>query len=140
MEEKKKEMKTRKKAYNKARRKAIRPWKGLTIFSAVLSVILIPALIVLSIFDNTVAAFVGGTFWELQNEDKNAVYYESDFASVEEMNAYGLEICKQVEAEGAALLMNENNALPLDKGAKLSCFSNSSTNLVYGGTGSGNLS
>ena len=139
MEEKKKEMKTRKKAYNKARRKAIRPWKGLTILSAVLSIILIPALIVLSIFDNTVAAFVGGTFWELQNEDKNAVYYESDFASVEEMNAYGLEICKQVEAEGAALLMNENNALPLDKGAKLSCFSNSSTNLVYGGTGSGNI-
>ena len=35
--------------------------------------------------------------------------------------------------------MNENNALPLEKGAKVSCFSNSSVNLVYGGTGSGNI-
>ena len=55
------------------------------------------------------------------------------------MNQYGLELCETVEEEGAALLMNENNALPLEKGAKVSCFSNSSVNLVYGGTGSGNI-
>lgn len=139
MEEKKKEMKSRRKAYNKARRKAIRPWKGLTVFSGIIAVIMIPVLIILTMFDNTVAAFVGGTFWELENEDKSAVYYESDFESVEEMNEYGLEICEQVEAEGAALLLNENNALPLDKGANVSCFSGSSVNLVYGGTGSGNI-
>lgn len=139
MDEKKQEMKSRKKAFRKARRKAIRPWKGLSIFSAIVAIIMIPVTVVLSMFDNTIAAFVGGTFWELQNEDENAIYFESDFASVEEMNAYGLEICEQVEAEGAALLMNENNALPLEAGAKVSCFSNSSVNLVYGGTGSGNI-
>ena len=37
MDEKKKEYKARKKAYNKARRKAIRPWKGLTFLSAVIA-------------------------------------------------------------------------------------------------------
>lgn len=139
MEEKKQEMKARKKAYNKARRKAIRPWKGLSILSAVVAIIMIPVTVFLSMFDNTVAAFVGGTFWELQNEDEHAVYFQSDFENAEEMTEYGLDLCEQVEAEGAALLMNENDTLPLAKGAKVSCFSSSSVNLVYGGTGSGNI-
>lgn len=139
MDEKKKEYKARKKAYNKARRKAIRPWKGLTFLSAVIAIIMIPLTVVLSMFDNTVAAFVGGSFWELKNEDASAQYFTSDFESAEEMTEYGIEICKQVEAEGAALLLNENQALPLAAGSKVSCFSGSSVNLVYGGTGSGNI-
>ena len=139
MDEKKKEYKARKKAYNKARRKAIRPWKGLTFLSAVIAIIMIPLTVVLSMFDNTVAAFVGGSFWELKNEDASAQYFTSDFETAEEMTEYGIEICKQVEAEGAALLLNENNALPLAAGSKVSCFSGSSVNLVYGGTGSGNI-
>ena len=135
----KKEFKASKKAYNKARRKAIRPWKGLSVFSAIIAIIMIPITIVLSMFDNTVAAFVGGSFWELENADESAIYFSGDFNSVEEMTQYGLELTQQVEAEGATLLMNENNALPLDKGAAVSCFSTSSVNLVYGGTGSGNI-
>ena len=81
----------------------------------------------------------GGSFWELQNEDANAQYYTSDFNSAEEMVNYGLALTQQVEAEGAALLMNNNNALPLAADAKVSTFSSSSVNLVYGGTGSGNI-
>ena len=139
MDEKKKEYKARKKAYNKARRKAIRPWKGLTFLSAVIAIIMIPLTVVLSMFDNTVAAFVGGSFRKLKNEDASAQYFTSDFESAEEMTEYGIEICKQVEVEGAALLLNENQALPLAAGSKVSCFSGSSVNLVYGGTGSGNI-
>lgn len=133
------EWKAEKKAFRKARRKATRPWKGLTFFSAVVAIIMIPVTVFLSTFDNTVAAFVGGTFWELKNEDENAVYFTSDFASAEEMTQYGIELCETVEAEGAALLLNENQALPLAEGANVSCFSSSSVNLVYGGTGSGNI-
>lgn len=139
MEETKKERKIRKKAYKKARHKAVRPFKGLTWLNGVLAVIMIAAAVVVSMFDNTVAAFVGGTFWTLENEDENAILFASDFATPEEMVAYGLELCEQVEAEGAALLMNENQALPLNDGAKVSLFSNSSVDLVYGGTGSGNV-
>ncbi|MCD8160601.1 MAG: glycoside hydrolase family 3 C-terminal domain-containing protein [Clostridiales bacterium] len=104
-----------------------------------IAAIMAPVFIVLSIFDNTVAAYVGGTFWNLVNEDESAQYYTSDFDSVEEMTEYGLELAQLVEAEGAALLLNENSALPLDSGAAVSCFSTSSVNLVYGGTGSGNI-
>ena len=50
----------------------------------------------------------------------------------------GMELCYEVEAEGAALLMN-NGALPLAKGSKVSTLSSSSVDLVYGGTGSGNV-
>ena len=139
MQETKQEKKARKKAYKKARGKATRPWKALTWISGPLAIILSIATVVIGMFDNTFSVFVGGNFYTLENEDENAVYYESDFATADEMVEYGLDLCEQVEAEGAALLMNENNALPLEKGDQVSLFSNSSVNLVYGGTGSGNI-
>ncbi len=139
MSETKVSKKALKKAYKKAKRKTVTPWKILTLISGPLAVIMAIVTFALSMFDNTLAAFVGGNFHELVNEDPNAIYYESAFASAEEMVEYGLALCELVEAEGAALLMNENNALPLAEGSKVSCFSNSSVNLVYGGTGSGNI-
>ena len=139
MGESKKEVRARKKAYKKARSKAIRPWKWLTWISLPFVVILTVATIVVSLFDNTIALFTGGTFWELENTDDSAVYYEGDFASEEERTAAGAALVKQVEAEGASLLTNENQALPLAKGSKVSLFSTSSVNIVYGGTGSGNV-
>ena len=131
--------KAQKKAYKKALRKARRPWKFLSILSAPLAIIFTALLIVVSMFDNTVALFVGGTFWELENEDPGAVYYESDFASEADRTAKGAELVKQVEAEGASLLTNEDEALPLAKGSKVTLFSTSSVNIVYGGTGSANV-
>lgn len=128
-----------KKAYRKARQKAVRPWKGLSWLFGPLSIVLIVAMILVNMFDNTVAIFAGGSFWELENEASTANYYETDFASIEESLFYGKQIAKQVEAEGAALLMNKNQALPLDKGARVSLFSNSSVNPVFGGTGSGHV-
>ena len=138
MDEKKLEKRALKKAYKKAKRRAIAPWKGLTILLLVLSLIVVPLGVALSMFDNTLAAFVGGTFWELENEDADANYFQMDFETNEEMIAYGEALCRQVEAEGAALLMN-NGALPLAEGSKVSTLSSSSVNLVYGGTGSGNV-
>ena len=138
MDERKLERKQAKKAYKRAKRKHVLGWKILAIVCAIVTLIMTPVTVALKIFDNTVAAFVGGTFWELENEDASAIYYDMDFATTEEMTAYGEEICRQVEAEGAALLMN-NGALPLAAGSKVSTLSSSSVNLVYGGTGSGNV-
>ena len=139
MGERTKEKKARKKAYKKALRRARRPWKFLTLLSAPLAIIFTALLIVVSMFNNTIALFVGGTFWKLENEDAGAIYYESDFASEEERTAKGAELVKQVEAEGASLLTNENETLPLASGSKVSLFSTSSVNIVYGGTGSANV-
>ncbi len=139
MDDLKMQKQTLKKAYKKTKRKHITPWKILAIICAVVTIVSIPLSILLQKFDNTMAARFGGSFWKLQNEDTNAQYYTSDFNSAEEMVNYGLALTQQVEAEGAALLMNNNNALPLAADAKVSTFSSSSVNLVYGGTGSGNI-
>ena len=139
MGENRKEKKARKKAYKKALRRARRPWKFMSILSALLAIAFSVMFVIASMFDNTITLFFGGTFWELENEDPTAVYYEGDFATEEERNAAGAELVKQVEAEGASLLTNENNTLPLAEGSKVSLFSTSSVNIVYGGTGSGNV-
>ena len=135
----KKEFKVQKKAFKKAKRKAYGPWKVLSIISAPLAIIFAIVMVVCNMFDNTVALFVGGTFWELENEDPNYIYYEGDFATEADRVAAGAALVEQVEAEGAALLMNEAKALPLASGAKVSLFSTSSVNIVYGGTGSANV-
>ena len=138
MSESKVQLKQAKKACKRMKRRHVALWKVLAIVSAIVLVLSVALNAVLGMFDNTVAAFVGGTFWELENEDPSAQYYTADFATAEEMTVRGEELCYQVEAEGAVLLTN-NGALPLPEGSKVSCFSTSSVNLVYGGTGSGNI-
>ena len=128
-----------KKKLKKARRKAIRPWKGLTFLSLPLALISIAALIAATIFDNTVAIFFGGTFWELENTSDAAEYFTTDYEEWEDNEEYGRRIAELVEAEGAALLYNKDGALPLNLKSRISMLSNSSVNPIYGGTGSGNI-
>ena len=138
MDERKLELQALKKACKKEKRRTVTLWKSMGIFFLVLAIIMTPLSIVAKMFDNTLAAMMGGKFWDVINEDPDAIYFAEDFASDEERLAAGKDICYQVEAEGAALLMN-NGALPLAQGAKVSTLSTSSVNIVYGGTGSGNV-
>ena len=138
MNERKQELKLAKKASKKAARKQFGLWKTLGILFLVFSIVLGAASALLPIFDNTLGALTGGTFWEVIDEDPNANYFTGDFATDAERIAYGADICYQVEAEGAVLLMN-NGVLPLAAGSKVSTVSTSSRDIVYGGTGSGNV-
>ena len=49
-------------------------------------------------------------------------------------------LCEDIADEGFVLLKNDDGLLPLGEGAKVNTFGWSSTNPVYGGTGSGSLS
>ena len=138
MDERKAQLKTLKKAYKKAKRKHVTLWKTLGILFLVFAILFTAGGVVVKMFDNTMAAMMGGRFWDVVNEDPNAQYFKLDYASNEERLAAGKDICYQVEAEGAVLLMN-NGALPLESGAKVSTLSTSSVDIVYGGTGSGNV-
>ncbi len=138
MDERKAELKQLKKACKKAKRKHVTLWKTLGIFLLVFAIIFTAVSAVVKMFDNTVAALMGGRFWDVINEDPNANYFELDFEKDADRLDAGAQICYQVEAEGAALLMN-NGALPLANGSKVSTLSTSSVNIVYGGTGSGNV-
>ena len=130
--------KQEKKAYKKAKRRTLRPWKALALICAILTAILAPVNIVLGMFDNTISLLVAGnSFWELENRDANAVYYPGMGVSQKERLEAGEALCYEVEAEGAALLLN-NGALPLASGAKVSTLSVNSVDLTYGGSCSGN--
>ena len=67
-------------------------------------------------------------------------YFTSEFESVEKQVEEEGKLCTELEAEGAVLLKNENKALPLAKTDKISLFSTSSVDPIYGGTGSGQVS
>ena len=114
--------------------------KFMSVILVILMVIMIPVNVVVRMFDNTISLLVpGNTFWTLENKDANAIYYKGDYATEADRIAAGNELCYEVEAEGAALLLNKNNALPLAAGSKVSTLSTNSVNLTYGGTGSGNV-
>ncbi len=49
-------------------------------------------------------------------------------------------LCTEIAEEGIVLLKNDDNELPLAEGTKVNVFGWSSTNPIYGGTGSGALS
>ena len=71
--------------------------------------------------------------------DVGETYFEADYASAAEQEKAAQEICETAEANGATLLLNRENTLPLAQGAKVSLFGTGSADFVYGGTGSGSV-
>ena len=139
MDELKTKYQQAKKAYKKEKRKHVTLWKTVALFCAILTAIMLPLNLVLGMFDNTISLLLpGNSFWELINRDPNAIYYPGMGVSQAERLEAGKALCYEVEAEGAALLLN-NGALPLAQGAKVSTLSVNSVDLTYGGTGSGNV-
>ena len=133
------ETKTLKRLHKKEKRRYLSPWKALTVWALIFAFGFGIGSSLASIADNALAVFVSGKMMKLEDKDENAIYFPADFATEEEMLSYGEAVSRMVEAEGAILFKNENNALPLSSGSRVSCFSTSSVNLVYGGTGSGTI-
>ena len=115
---------------------------GWSIGTAILAILLV-VLICLNNYALSVATtinmYLGTDTFKVVDANPDAQYFTADFATAEERSAYEAELCATVEAEGAALLKNENNALPLASGAKVSLFARGSVDLMYGGTGSGSV-
>ncbi|MBQ8137307.1 MAG: glycoside hydrolase family 3 C-terminal domain-containing protein, partial [Clostridia bacterium] len=70
-------------------------------------------------------------------EETYARYFESRYSSLAELKAAGEAKVREVESEGIVLLKNDNGALPLAKGGKVSLVGVTVMDPVYGGTGSG---
>ena len=58
----------------------------------------------------------------------NARYY-TDYMTLEEEQQIAKDLAIEVASEGFVLLKNENAALPMNKGARISVFSKNSVNL-----------
>ncbi len=109
------------------------------------------ALLIISYFGGTIAATYSGqinsylgitTTQTVQTDGGDSEYpryYQSQYQTIEELKAAGLAKVREVEAEGAVLLKNDNNTLPLT-GTDVSLFGTTAGSPVYGGTGSGAVS
>lgn len=119
----------------------VRLWSVLTALTAILTVAAIVGNFIANQYATTLnVALNASTYKIIKSETtEDTEYFKSDFASDEEREAYEAELCATVEAEGAALLKNDNAALPLANGAKVSLFAHGSVDLMYGGTGSGSV-
>ena len=73
----------------------------------------------------------------IYSDEVTSVYPAQKAASKAEAFANAQEVNLKLAEEGFVLLKNENAALPMNKGTKISVFSKNSVNLSYGGSGSG---
>ena len=71
---------------------------------------------------------------EIQDTD----YFKTNYSSLEELIADGVALSEEIMAEGAVLLKNDNNCLPLnpESEGKISLFGVASVDPAYGGEGS----
>ena len=85
-----------------------------------------------------ITAFLGQSTQQIINDgsSESIIMNFSDFSSIKELQSYASDITTQVTEEGAVLLKNDNNALPLTSGAKVNLYSSSSVNYIYSGGGS----
>ena len=117
-------------------------WSALTAITAILTIAAIVGNIIANQYATTINVALNASTYKIIHDSSNTEdteYFKKGFASDEEREAYEAELCAQVEAEGAALLKNQNAALPLAQGAKVSLFGHGSVDLMYGGTGSGSV-
>ena len=115
-------------------------WEGLTALFAVLLVIVLIATSICNTYASTINDALGLKDSEFVNDDvdpdADLEYYKSTFGdltkeeNLKEMIKFLQDQNENEMREGAALLYNQNNALPLGKGLKVSTFGNGAKNPV----------
>ena len=72
------------------------------------------------------------------SEDK-LKFYDRNYKTAEESRLAARDVAQQVEEKGAVLLKNDNDALPIQKGSKVTPFGYHYVAPMYGGSGSANI-
>ena len=112
------------------------PWLIVTIVLLVFSILLTAAIPVTAYYETMINAALNAQTQKIIPGENSKIFYWTDYESEEDLVNNDMAVCRQVEAEGAALLLNKNNALPLAADAKMSLFSQSAVDPVLTGTGS----
>lgn len=110
------ELKSLKRAYIREKRRFVTAWKTLTLVALALALVFTPLALAAKVFDNTIAPYLGGTFWKITGEDPAKVRFAVDYATREQLKTAAQTAQKQAALEGTVLLKNEG-VLPLAKGA-----------------------
>ena len=112
------------------------PWLIVTIVLLVFSILLTAAIPVTAYYETMINAALNAKTQKIIPGEDSKIFYWTDYESEEDLVNNDMAVCRLVEAEGAALLLNKNNALPLAADAKMSLFSQSAVDPVLTGTGS----
>lgn len=126
-------------------------WSVLTVFFAIALAILLIGEVYVRDNEGNINYALNLNPWERQEStsDGDAEYFKSDFYKEDgktyddvAMREWSMSISERAAADGAVLLWNEGDALPLASGSKLSFFGVSSRakNYMYTGLGSGSVS
>lgn len=101
--------------------------KPMTVVKAVVTYVICGVLI---------CAMLVGTYYADVYRDLITVYLSGSGTVTTDKSE---DVCRRIEEEGMVLLKNEDAALPLASGAKISLFGQDSVDFVYGGAGSGSV-
>ena len=125
-------------------KKKIHRTKALGIYSitlASLSLVLVTATLVVPLnkfLYNTICSVMGGETKYTISGDPSSVAqrFTSDYESKNDVLKAANDLNTEIVSEGIVLLKNEQNALPLPEGSKITVFGKNSVNPVLGGSGS----
>ena len=111
----------------------------ITVFTALFALFMLAGTIMIANEDAVNSVLKVET--QVKIDDPNAAskdleYYKSAFRSVKEVKANGARYAETVASEGMTLLKNENGALPIEKGAKVSLFGSGSAHPLAAANGS----
>ena len=135
-----KEYKKAIKQWKKDKKRTTRKTRIPAILCAIVAVFTGVMFCMLSLFEQTVYFMMATKTYTVEtsneSEEVDSEYYKSSFSSDEERRSYGTEINERLEEEGAVLLFNKDNTLPLASGSKVSCVNQSSVDPIYTAVGS----
>ena len=114
-------------------------WIVMTSVMGALTAICIALLCVGIYFADIINVYLEVETQKITPEPGAKIYYWTDYDDESKLIAHQREVCENIVGEGAALLKNDG-VLPLKAGTKFSCFSQSSVDPIYAGTGSASVS
>lgn len=115
--------------------------KGALVFSSVLLGMLVVATQITWENADSISGYLNQPISKVVKGEGNqeTIHFKSSYNSIKEVAFKGLELEEKEVREGAVLLKNENNALPLTKGSNVSLFGGASAYPLYGASGSGGI-
>lgn len=116
-------------------------WSVITSITAIILVVALVGTYVANGSAQAINIALKTSTYRVENNDstEDTTYFESDFDSVEELEAHDKLIAEQLTGEGVVMLMNKDGALPLKGDEKISTFSHSAVDVVTCGTGSADI-
>lgn len=116
-------------------------WRALAAVSGIVLAVAVGGIAVTSEWSGYINKYLGisNTTIVQGESDEDPIHYASEFSSYTEVMEAARDVALEVQAEGTVLMRNENNALPLSEGSKVTFFGYNQVDPAYGGTGSGGI-